>query len=187
MQASALYDPRAAASPLQRKAIEASLERQRRMKAAAVQAAAQSPADKTERSRSAALVEAKPLRPAYEVMWFYDLVLFAESWIPGMPAAKPRLRIDQIQKAVAEFYSVSVRDIISSRRTANIVKPRQVGYFLSKALTLQSLPEIGRRFGGRDHSSALHGIRKIERLRETDERLESELRTIAHSLGGALA
>ena len=73
-----------------------------------------------------------------------------------------RVKIEDIQKLVASHYSVSRADILSSRRTAAVVKPRQVAMFLAKMLTLRSLPEIGRRFGGRDHTTVLHAVRKIE-------------------------
>lgn len=185
MQTSALYDPIRSASPLQRKEIEKFHQRRSRIEAAGIKAAlASDPIDKTERSKAPA---EPPLKVRYEQMWFYDLVSFAETWVPGMPAVKRRLRIDQIQKAVAQFYGVTVLDMVSARRTASIVRPRQIGYFLSKNLTVQSLPEIGRRFGNRDHTSALHGIRKIERLRETDPKLDQELRAIANDLGASLA
>lgn len=122
----------------------------------------------------------------YQNMWFYDLVDFGERWHPGLIKNRP-LRIEEIQRACAKHYGVTVRDMISARRTAAIVLPRQVGYFLAKALTLRSLPEIGRRFGGRDHSTALSGIRKIDLLRKTDARLESDLQEITRSLvGGSL-
>lgn len=187
MQTSALYDPRRSASPRQIKEMDKFHQRRLRFEAAAIQASASAPSDKTERSKAAAIADPKPLRITYESMWFYDLVSFAETWIPGMPAVQPKLRIDQIQKAVANFYDVTVMDILSARRTAHVVRPRQIGFFLSKALTTRSLPEIGRRFGDRDHTTALHGIRKIEHLRKVDEKLERELQAIANELGVALA
>jgi len=98
-----------------------------------------------------------------------------------------RRKISNIQRVVAKYYGVSIQDLLSARRTAEIVRPRQVGYFLAKALTGKSLPEIGRRFGGRDHASALSGIRKIERLRKTDAVLEADLQHLANALGGSLA
>ena len=100
----------------------------------------------------------KPIdpEPYYAGMWFYNLVTHA-----GKPLA---IRIEDIQIAVCRHYRISRHDMISGRRTANIVFPRQVAYYLSKKLTLRSLPEIGRRFGGKDHTTVLHGIRKIEAL-----------------------
>jgi chromosomal replication initiator protein len=75
-----------------------------------------------------------------------------------------RVKIDEIQKLVANHYNVSRADILSARRTANVVRPRQIAMYLSKVLTPRSLPEIGRRFGGRDHTTVLHAVRKIEDL-----------------------
>ena len=72
-----------------------------------------------------------------------------------------RVKIEDIQKLVASRFNVSRADILSSRRTAAVVKPRQIAMYLSKILTLRSLPEIGRRFGGRDHTTVLHAVRKI--------------------------
>ena len=86
-----------------------------------------------------------------------------------------RVKIEDIQKLVATHYSVSRADILSSRRTAVVVKPRQVAMFLAKTLTMRSLPEIGRRFGGRDHTTVLHAVRKIEALAQTDDALRDEI------------
>ena len=86
-----------------------------------------------------------------------------------------RVKIEDIQKLVANHYNVSRADILSSRRTAVVVKPRQVAMFLSKTLTMRSLPEIGRRFGGRDHTTVLHAVRKIEALCANDGTLRDEL------------
>ncbi|KAF2989510.1 chromosomal replication initiator protein DnaA [Methylocystis sp. MJC1] len=82
-----------------------------------------------------------------------------------------RVKIDDIQKLVASHYNISRSDILSSRRTANVVRPRQIAMYLSKVLTLRSLPEIGRRFGGRDHTTVLHAVRKIEELVSKDKSL----------------
>ena len=86
-----------------------------------------------------------------------------------------RVKIEEIQKLVANHYSVSRADILSSRRTAVVVKPRQVAMFLAKTLTMRSLPEIGRRFGGRDHTTVLHAVRKIEALSASDATLRDEI------------
>jgi chromosomal replication initiator protein len=82
-----------------------------------------------------------------------------------------RIKIDDIQKLVASHYNISRADILSSRRTANVVRPRQIAMYLSKVLTLRSLPEIGRRFGGRDHTTVLHAVRKVEELAAKDKSL----------------
>jgi chromosomal replication initiator protein len=93
-----------------------------------------------------------------------------------------RVKIEDIQKLVASHYSVSRADILSSRRTAAVVKPRQVAMFLAKILTPRSLPEIGRRFGGRDHTTVLHAVRKIEGLLQSDPALRDTLELLKRML-----
>ena len=93
-----------------------------------------------------------------------------------------RVKIEDIQKLVASHYSVSRADILSSRRTAAVVKPRQVAMFLAKMLTPRSLPEIGRRFGGRDHTTVLHAVRKIEALLQSDPSLRDTLELLKRML-----
>ncbi len=86
-----------------------------------------------------------------------------------------RVRIEDIQKVVARHYNVSRNDLLSNRRTRVIVRPRQIAMYLSKFLTPRSLPEIGRRFGGRDHTTVLHAVRKIEGMLNEDDKLAQEL------------
>jgi chromosomal replication initiator protein len=86
-----------------------------------------------------------------------------------------RVRIEDIQRVVARHYNVSKADLLSSRRTRTIVRPRQVAMYLAKVLTPRSLPEIGRRFGGRDHTTVLHAVRKIEDLIQGDKTLAEEI------------
>ncbi len=93
-----------------------------------------------------------------------------------------RVKIEDIQKLVANHYNVSRADILSSRRTAVVVRPRQIAMYLSKALTLRSLPEIGRRFGGRDHTTVLHAVRKIEALSGKEIALAEELELLKRLL-----
>ncbi len=93
-----------------------------------------------------------------------------------------RVKIEDIQKLVASHYNVSRADILSSRRTATVVRPRQVAMYLSKALTLRSLPEIGRRFGGRDHTTVLHAVRKIEALCGQETTLAQEMEMLKRIL-----
>ena len=93
-----------------------------------------------------------------------------------------RVKIEDIQKLVANHYNVSRADILSSRRTATVVRPRQIAMYLSKALTPRSLPEIGRRFGGRDHTTVLHAVRKIEALCGKESALAEELELLKRLL-----
>jgi chromosomal replication initiator protein len=98
------------------------------------------------------------------------------------PAEPKRVRIEDIQRVVARQYNVSRADLLSSRRTANVVRPRQVAMYLAKILTLRSLPEIGRRFGGRDHTTVLHAVRKIENLAGNDSAFADEIETLKRLL-----
>ncbi len=93
-----------------------------------------------------------------------------------------RIKIEDIQKLVATHFNVSRADILSSRRTANVVRPRQIAMYLAKVLTLRSLPEIGRRFGGRDHTTVLHAVRKIEALSGSDGTLHEEIELLKRML-----
>ena len=89
-----------------------------------------------------------------------------------------RVRIEEIQRIVSRHYNVSRGDLLSARRTANVVRPRQVAMYLAKTMTLRSLPEIGRRFGGRDHTTVLHAVRKIELLVANDTALAAEIESL---------
>ena len=98
------------------------------------------------------------------------------------PQEPKRVKIEDIQRVVARQYNVSRADLLSSRRTANVVRPRQVAMYLAKTLTLRSLPEIGRRFGGRDHTTVLHAVRKIEGLVGNDAMLADEIEVLKRQL-----
>lgn len=86
-----------------------------------------------------------------------------------------RVRIEDIQRIVARQFNVSKQDLLSNRRTRVIVRPRQIAMYLAKMMTPRSLPEIGRRFGGRDHTTVLHAVRKIEALTTDDQKLSHEI------------
>ncbi len=86
-----------------------------------------------------------------------------------------RVRIEDILKFVSRHYNVTRTDLLSARRTKTIVRPRQIAMYLAKTMTPRSLPEIGRRFGGRDHTTVLHAVRKIEGERSKDETFSNEL------------
>src|SRR5713101_3662553 len=98
------------------------------------------------------------------------------------PQEPKRIKIEDIQRVVARQYNVTRSDLLSSRRTANVVRPRQVAMYLAKTLTLRSLPEIGRRFGGRDHTTVLHAVRKIEALVAKDVALSEEVESLKRQL-----
>ena len=86
-----------------------------------------------------------------------------------------RVKIDDIMKVVGRHFNVGRTELLSPRRARAVVVPRQIGMYLAKKMTARSLPEIGRRFGGRDHSTVLHAVRKIEGLIKTDERTAREV------------
>lgn len=95
-----------------------------------------------------------------------------------------RVTIDDIQRAVSAHFEVKQLDLISARRAQAIARPRQVAMYLAKRLTTRSLPEIGRKFGNRDHSTVIHAVRRIEELRGVDREIDSAVRTLLRSLEG---
>ncbi len=90
-------------------------------------------------------------------------------------ASERRVTIDEIQRRVAEYFNVRMGDMLSARRARSVARPRQIAMYLSKQLTTRSLPEIGRKFGGRDHTTVIHAVRKIEQLREEDSALDEDV------------
>lgn len=102
---------------------------------------------------AAPLPEPEPSPPIVRAPWF-----FIHSEIPTP------LRIADIQAAVVKHFGITMTDLLSPRRTHKVIRPRQIAMYLAKTMTLRTLPEIGRRFGGRDHTTILHAVRKIEGL-----------------------
>ena len=92
------------------------------------------------------------------------------------------LRIADVQQAVSAYYKLPVCEMTSHRRSNMIARPRQVAMYLAKELTPRSYPEIGRRFGGRDHSTVIHAVRTVEALRVADSELDAEIAAIRRSL-----
>ena len=88
------------------------------------------------------------------------------------------ISIEDIQKFVVAFYNLSMNDFLSARRSRHIARPRQIAMYLSKKLTTKSLPEIGRKFTGRDHTTVIHAIKKIEELMSKDRQFEHEVQSI---------
>jgi chromosomal replication initiator protein len=100
---------------------------------------------------------------------------FAREALKDMFAAQEKLvTIENIQKEVAEYYQIRTSDLLSSKRSRSIARPRQIAMTLAKDLTSHSLPEIGNGFGGRDHTTVLHANRKVKELRETDPRVSED-------------
>jgi chromosomal replication initiator protein len=95
-----------------------------------------------------------------------------------------RLKIEDIQRVICQHYNISKSDLLSARRTKAIVRPRQVAMHLCKVLTLRSLPEIGRRFGNRDHTTVLHAVRKVDALIQEDKQIAEDVETLKRILEG---
>jgi chromosomal replication initiator protein len=93
-----------------------------------------------------------------------------------------QISVEFIQKTVADFYKMKVADMYSKRRPANIALPRQIAMYLAKDLTQKSLPEIGELFGGRDHTTVLHAVRKITELRQHRQELNHQIHVLEQTL-----
>lgn len=98
--------------------------------------------------------------------------------------AEKRVTVDDIQKAVADYFSLNVDDLLSKRRSQSIVRPRHIAMYLAKTMTTRSLPDIGRRFGGRDHSTVIHAVRKISDQMPADPALAEDIEAIKRRLRG---
>jgi chromosomal replication initiator protein len=103
---------------------------------------------------------------------------------PHLRGAEKRVTVDDIQKAVAEHYGLRQADLLSERRNRAIARPRQAAMWLAKQMTTRSLPDIGRRFGGRDHTTVIHAVRRIDELKVDDAVLARDLETLARKLRG---
>ena len=99
-------------------------------------------------------------------------------------ASDRKLTIEEIQRKVAEHFNIRLADMVGPKRLRNIARPRQVAMYLAKQLTLRSLPEIGRRFGGRDHTTIMHGVKRIEELMATDSQLSDDVTLLRRLLQG---
>jgi chromosomal replication initiator protein len=110
---------------------------------------------------------------------------FAKEALRDLLALQARLvSIENIQKTVADYFKIRIGDLLSKRRSRSIARPRQIAMALAKELTNHSLPEIGDAFGGRDHTTVLHGCRRIEALRETDKRVDDDYLNLLRTLTG---
>jgi chromosomal replication initiator protein len=110
---------------------------------------------------------------------------FAESILGDMfRASQRRVTIDEIQKRVSEHFKIRQTEMVSARRARAVARPRQIAMYLAKQLTPRSLPEIGRRFGGRDHTTVIHAVKQIEKLRAADSEIDSDVRALLRALEG---
>lgn len=99
-------------------------------------------------------------------------------------SADRKVTIEEIKRKVADHYNLRMSDLVSARRARNVARPRQVAMYLAKTLTSKSLPEIGRGFGNRDHTTVIHAVRKIEQLSETDSQLSEDIELLRRMLEG---
>jgi len=99
-------------------------------------------------------------------------------------ASDRKVTVEEIQRKVAEHYNIRISDMVGPKRQRSIARPRQIAMWLSKGLTTRSLPDIGRRFGGRDHTTVMHGVRKIDELRKSDPQIAEDLELLRRALEG---
>lgn len=111
-----------------------------------------------------------------------DLAFAQEVLGEMLNASTRRITIDEIQRAVSAHYGMRQAEMVSARRARAVARPRQIAMYLAKRLTPRSLPEIGRRFGGRDHTTVIHAVKQIERLRGEDADLDADVRTLIRQL-----
>ena len=123
---------------------------------------------------------------AYAVMTgrTIDIAFVEEVLANVLRANQRRISIDEIQTQVAEHYRIRKAEMTSARRAREVARPRQVAMYLSKQLTPKSLPDIGRRFGGRDHTTVIHAVKQIEKLRACDPEIDAAVRLLTRQLEG---
>lgn len=114
--------------------------------------------------------------PAEELAWMIAI----EGFVPK----SGEVTIEDIQRAVCKYYGVTRNDLLSPRRRANLAFPRQVGAYLARRLTQKSFPEIGRRFGGRDHATQIYAENKIAELIKVDSAVAADVEKLVQQLGG---
>ena len=113
-----------------------------------------------------------------------DIQLVREALRDLLSIKNRQISVENIQKTVADFYKIKIADMHSKKRPAHIARPRQIAMYLAKALTQTSLPEIGDMFGGRDHTTVLHAVRKIAKERNNDQDLNQQLHVLEQTIKG---
>ena len=99
-----------------------------------------------------------------------------------LKASDRKVTVEEIQRRVSEHYNIRLSDMIGPKRVRNYARPRQIAMYLAKQMTSRSLPEIGRRFGGRDHTTVMHGVRRIEELMALDSQIADDLELLRRAL-----
>ena len=111
-----------------------------------------------------------------------DMDLTQDCLADILRASERKITIEEIQRRVSDYYNIRLSDIIGPKRLRSYARPRQVAMYLCKQLTSRSLPEIGRRFGGRDHTTIMHGVRRIEELKSTDGQIAEDVEMLRRAL-----
>jgi chromosomal replication initiator protein len=111
-----------------------------------------------------------------------NLELAQECLSDILRSSERKITVEEIQRKVSEHYHIRISDIVGPKRLRAFARPRQVAMYLSKTLTTRSLPEIGRRFGGRDHTTVMHGVRRIEELKDKDSQIAEDLELLRRAL-----
>ena len=111
-----------------------------------------------------------------------DMELTQDCLADVLRASERKISIEEIQRKVSEYYNIRLSDIVGPKRLRSYARPRQVAMYLCKQLTSRSLPEIGRRFGGRDHTTVMHGVRRIEELKTTDGQIAEDVEMLRRAL-----
>lgn len=111
-----------------------------------------------------------------------DMELTQDCLADVLRASERKITVEEIQRQVADYYNIRMSELIGPKRLRTFARPRQVAMYLAKQLTSRSLPEIGRRFGGRDHTTVMHGVRKIEELKQTDGQIAEDVELLRRSL-----
>lgn len=118
----------------------------------------------------------------------FDLDLPSDMGVVSIPAPIPhrpkRVTVAEIKCVVADYYKIPLIEMTSARRSRGVARPRQMAMYLARNLTPKSLPDIGARFGGRDHTTVIHAIRTIERLREVDAEIDRDIEALTEELAG---
>ena len=104
-----------------------------------------------------------------------DIEVTQQALVDVLRASERKVSLEEIQRRVADHYAIRISDLVGPKRVRTIARPRQVAMYLAKTLTHRSLPEIGRSFGGRDHTTIMHGVRRIEELRQIDARIDEDV------------